>query len=105
MKIFEPVTLIDFCLGGAPNEAGVSNLIFSERGGRSLQEMAGDPGNQIYLFVASEGGWSRREMETAEAYHFFPVSLGPRILRSETAGLVAVTLAQFLLGDMKKTAL
>jgi 16S rRNA (uracil1498-N3)-methyltransferase len=101
VKIVEPITLADFCTGEAANEARGSNLIFSERGGRSLQDIAGHPVNKINLFVASEGGWSKREMEMAQASHFFPVSLGPRILRTETAAIVAVTLTQSLLGDIK----
>ncbi len=101
VKIVEPVTLADFCASEAANEARGSNLIFSEREGRSMHDVAGHPVNKINLFVASEGGWSESELETAEAYQFLPIRLGPRILRTETAAIVAVTLTQFLWGDIK----
>ena len=56
---------------------------------------------QLGLCVASEGGWSERELQKAEASNFIAVRLGSRILRSETAGIAAVTLAQHLFGDLR----
>jgi 16S rRNA (uracil1498-N3)-methyltransferase len=54
----------------------------------------------VALLVGPEGGFSVEEVEQAQAEGFLPVSLGPRILRTETAAIVAVTLAQSYLGDL-----
>lgn len=54
----------------------------------------------IALLIGPEGGFSQAEVEQAQAVGFLPVSLGPRILRTETAAIVAATLAQSYLGDL-----
>lgn len=54
----------------------------------------------IALLVGPEGGFSQEEVEQAQAVGFLPVSIGPRILRTETAAIVAATLAQSYLGDL-----
>ena len=45
----------------------------------------------VSLFVGPEGGLTTNEMQAAVQYGAQPVSLGPRILRAETAGLVAAS--------------
>jgi len=54
----------------------------------------------VALMIGPEGGFSRDEVEQAQGYGFLPVSLGPRILRTETAAIVAATLVQSYLGDL-----
>jgi 16S rRNA (uracil1498-N3)-methyltransferase len=54
----------------------------------------------IALLIGPEGGFSTGEVEQARATGFLPVSLGPRILRTETAAMVAAALAQAFLGDL-----
>ncbi len=53
----------------------------------------------LCLLVGPEGGFSEREYEDAEIAGFQAASLGPRILRTETAALAAVTVAQSCWGD------
>jgi 16S rRNA (uracil1498-N3)-methyltransferase len=55
---------------------------------------------QINLFVGPEGGFSESEIDTARKYEVHPVTLGPRVLRAETAGLVATALTLYELGDL-----
>ena len=55
---------------------------------------------QIALLVGPEGGFSTAEVTTARVLGFLPVSLGPRILRTETAAISAATVLQFALGDL-----
>jgi len=55
---------------------------------------------QVWLFIGPEGGFSRGEAALARQAGVRPVSLGPRILRTETAGLAAVTMVLFALGDL-----
>jgi 16S rRNA (uracil1498-N3)-methyltransferase len=54
----------------------------------------------INLFIGPEGGLTAEEIETARRYQVQPVSLGPRILRAETAGLVAAAAILYELGDL-----
>lgn len=56
--------------------------------------------DQVWLFIGPEGGFSRDEAALAHRAGLRPVSLGPRILRTETAGLAAVTMVLFALGDL-----
>jgi 16S rRNA (uracil1498-N3)-methyltransferase len=58
------------------------------------------PPASVAVVVGPEGGFSRDEVDAARAAGFAVVDLGPRILRTETAALVAVTLAQARWGDL-----
>lgn len=53
----------------------------------------------VSLLIGPEGGLTSQEIKLAESYHFNPLVLGPRILRTETAPIVAVSLMQYLWGD------
>ena len=54
----------------------------------------------VAVLVGSEGGLSAAEVDGAMAHGFVPVSLGPRILRTETAGLAISAILQFHYGDL-----
>jgi 16S rRNA (uracil1498-N3)-methyltransferase len=54
----------------------------------------------INLFVGPEGGFAPGEIAVARQYGAIPVTLGPRILRAETAGLAAATIVLHEMGDM-----
>jgi 16S rRNA (uracil1498-N3)-methyltransferase len=54
----------------------------------------------ITLFVGPEGGFSPGEVRLAQRYGLVPLTLGPRILRAETAGLVAAAVVLYELGDL-----
>ena len=55
----------------------------------------------ISLFIGPEGGFTAGEAELARCRRIHPVTLGPRVLRSETAGLVAATAILHQLGDLE----
>ena len=57
---------------------------------------------KLLLVIGPEGGFAREEVEYAQASGFKSVSLGPRVLRAETAAIAACTLMQYLYGDMQK---
>jgi 16S rRNA (uracil1498-N3)-methyltransferase len=71
-----------------------------EGGGQALAEAAIGAPRRLLLLVGPEGGFTADEVAAAEAAGGRRVSLGPRILRAESAGLTAVALAQFLFGDL-----
>lgn len=52
------------------------------------------------LLIGPEGGLSSQEVTAALASSFAPLTLGPRILRTETAPVVALTLLQYHFGDL-----
>ena len=49
------------------------------------------PGSKIAVFIGPEGGFAEEEIEMAVKAGFTPVTLGHRILRTETAGLVVLS--------------
>lgn len=55
--------------------------------------------DSVLALIGPAGGLSAAEAERAGAEGAALVTLGPRLLRAETAGLVATTLVQFLWGD------
>ncbi len=54
----------------------------------------------IFLLVGPEGGLTFDEKLYAEKNNFLLLRLGPRVLRTETAGMVAIAVLQALLGDL-----
>lgn len=54
----------------------------------------------VNLFIGPEGGFTPQEIEQGQRYGAIPVTLGPRILRAETAGLVAAAAILYELGDL-----
>lgn len=64
---------------------------------REAMEVAGDQVPAIRLAVGPEGGWTAEEEALFDAENWKPVSLGPRILRAETAAITAMAIASALL--------
>lgn len=66
-----------------------------------LQEINYQPKDQeIIILTGPEGGFSKNELKKlASLENSYPINLGPRILRADTACIVATTLVQELIGD------
>jgi 16S rRNA (uracil1498-N3)-methyltransferase len=58
------------------------------------------PGASVFLLIGPEGGLSRDEVDAARARGWTVVGVGPRILRTETAGPAIIAILQNKLGDM-----
>lgn len=56
--------------------------------------------NELALLTGPEGGFTEDERIQAKAAGFAPLSLGPRILRTETAAIAAISLLQAVRGDL-----
>ena len=54
----------------------------------------------VVVAIGPEGGWSPRDRDTLSAAGFIGLRLGPRILRTETAGLAAIAALQSRFGDL-----
>lgn len=57
------------------------------------------PQGEIQLLIGPEGGFTDDEYRAARAEGFTPIRLGPRVLRTETAALAALSAMQALWGD------
>jgi 16S rRNA (uracil1498-N3)-methyltransferase len=59
-----------------------------------------NPIKKLLVMLGPEGGFTDQEIEKLLNCGFMSAGLGPRILRAETATIVAVTLVQYIFGDM-----
>jgi 16S rRNA (uracil1498-N3)-methyltransferase len=77
-------------------------LILWEREGVRLKEVLerSKEKTKIFFIIGPEGGLSEEEVDQAKRNEFTPVTLGRRILRSETASLCLVSILQYEWGDM-----
>ena len=78
-------------------------LIFWEEETRTLHEVLDplpDKCEKIFTVLGPEGGFSEAEIEKAASLGYKSVSLGPRVLKAETATISVCTLMQYLFGDM-----
>lgn len=66
-----------------------------------LKELKGE---KVFLFIGPEGGFTPKEVTLAKKHNVATVSLGKRILRTETAALAAVTMILYELGDLGGSA-
>lgn len=56
--------------------------------------------NDAGVFIGPEGGFSDIEIDECMKNGIIPVTLGPRIMRTETAGFITSSIIQYELGDM-----
>ena len=80
--------------------ADTLRLTLDPQGEHRLATLASAPGNGVVIAIGPEGGWSPRDRQQLAAAGFQGLQLGPRILRTETAGLAAIAALQARLGDL-----
>ncbi len=87
-------------------QSGVRILLWEKRGAGPnlaladfLDRIHGD--QKISVMVGPEGGFTEDEVTLARQEGFEPIHLGPRILRTETASLVLISIIQFVFGDLR----
>ena len=84
---------------------GVLRLMLAPGSAQTLDSIAPPaPGGRVELLIGAEGGLTAEEMERAAVAGFISVRLGPRVLRTETAGLAALAAIQSLWGDFRGAA-
>ncbi|HRP71531.1 MAG TPA: 16S rRNA (uracil(1498)-N(3))-methyltransferase [Luteimonas sp.] len=88
---------------GAVGEASLK-LTLDPAGPHGLSTLPapGDTDPAVIIAIGPEGGWSPRDRVQLQAAGFEGLRLGPRILRTETAGLAAVAALQALFGDLRR---
>ncbi|MFZ5980603.1 MAG: RsmE family RNA methyltransferase [Candidatus Zixiibacteriota bacterium] len=98
--ISPPITLVAYLNQFDPEAL---NLIFApEKTAVPLDKVSIDPDlKRVNLLVGPESGFSSDEIEMAVRVGFTPVSLGQRILRTETAGPAVCALIMYLMGELR----
>jgi 16S rRNA (uracil1498-N3)-methyltransferase len=100
-QVLEPMRLERMLAGWEP----ARRLLFCDEAGDAapvLQALAGQAEAPWAILIGPEGGFSPREREMLRAHDYaIPASLGPRILRADTAAISALTLWQAALGDWR----
>lgn len=69
----------------------------------ALRGQKAEDTSSVNLFIGPEGGFYPAEVEFARACGVLPIALGSRVLRAETAGLVAATAVLYEYGDLDPT--
>jgi 16S rRNA (uracil1498-N3)-methyltransferase len=75
-------------------------IVWESARGTPLRKALTEQDRTVVLLVGPEGGFTEDEAAAAQAAGFAPAGLGPLILRSETAAIVAVALAQAATGSL-----
>ena len=81
------------------SDQAATRLLLHPGSGRGLAAVPA-PADELCLLAGPEGGFSEEEVEAAVASGFMQIDLGPRILRTETAPVAALSICQFLWGDL-----
>ncbi|GLQ52942.1 16S rRNA (uracil(1498)-N(3))-methyltransferase [Devosia nitrariae] len=100
-----PETTLERLIAGWTGEHGGRRLILADEAEASaspvhaIKALAGQP---VGLLIGPEGGFSPEERTLLHAQPYVvPVSLGPRILRADTASVAALAIVQAIIGDWR----
>ncbi len=98
-----PILSFDNQLAAVEKSSGLKVMLWEKEAaqdlkGRLLQHYG--PVNGFTAMVGPEGGFTQEEATKAQQAGFIPVSMGGRILRSETAALALVAIVQYEWGDV-----
>jgi len=83
-------------------ESGLKVILWEGERKRDLKELLAPPPplQRVVALIGPGGGFVHEEIEEAQKAGFVPVSLGSRVLRSETAAITLVALIQYEHGDL-----
>ena len=96
-KILSPLPLSQW-LSDQEKQTETLRLILTPVKAQNINHLNRKPSSIIFM-VGPEGGFSEKEMALASHSAFIPVNFGERILRTETASIVALSIMQNLWGD------
>jgi 16S rRNA (uracil1498-N3)-methyltransferase len=98
--IDDPVDLLEACRRYASTPW--KGILMERSNGQSLTRMPMplDCHDPIIVLVGPEGGWASDEQRLAQQQGFLPLTLGPRILRAETAAIAAISILQSRLDEI-----
>lgn len=87
----------------AAQSADLSVILYEKETKQGLREcIKKNDIKKISVIIGPEGGFMEDEIERAGFYGIKPVTLGPRILRTETAGIAVLSILMYELGDVSR---
>lgn len=95
-KVLAPISLENWLSANPANNN--TRILLNPVGAKRLAD-TNKPESNVELLIGSEGGLSKSEIDLATSQGFQSIVLGPRILRTETAALTAISVMQLLWGD------
>jgi 16S rRNA (uracil1498-N3)-methyltransferase len=97
--IDEPATVLQLL---STSKTASSKIFLAERSdGVSLASLPLHDAGDLWLLIGPEGGWGEVELREMRKEGFLAVTLGPRILRAETAAITALSVLQSRLGGLE----
>jgi len=99
--VSEPVEFSNW-LNGIIDSEGIK-IILDPRSTENFSDLP-SPQESAILAIGPEGGFSDDEIAEARQLNFVNLSLGPRVLRAETAPIAALTLVQHVWGDLSRSS-
>jgi 16S rRNA (uracil1498-N3)-methyltransferase len=96
----EGVAALSTAVAASPKDALKLMLWEGARQTSLRSQLPAEPPQQIVIAIGPEGGFTVEEVEAARHAGFIAVGLGPRILRTETAALVVLSILGYALGDL-----
>lgn len=96
-RLLDPQLLSTF----AASDRNSRRFILDPAAGQAIASAAIDGEATVTLLIGPEGGLSERDVAALRAAHYEGIRLGPRILRTETAGLAAIAAINALFGDWR----
>ena len=98
--IADPIDLAEICRRYA--SAALKSMLAERSSGPSLATISLPLNHQhpIIVLIGPEGGWAPDEQRLAQEQNFLPLTLGPRILRAETAAIATLSILQSRLDEM-----
>lgn len=100
LPMIDPPASTDAAFAALP--AMATKILLDPAGTQRLDKLL-RPGEPVVLLIGPEGGLTANERDAAQAAGFSRVRLGPRVLRTETAPIAALSIIQFLVGDLNDT--
>lgn len=94
----QPPASLEAAAAALPGDA--LRLLLDPQGEHRLASMQLQDTNTVVVAIGPEGGWSPRDRQALQAAGFSGLRLGPRVLRTETAGLAAIAALQARFGDL-----
>ena len=85
----------------AVQNAKGTKILFYEGGGLPLSKCLPANETEVSVFIGPEGGFAPEEVEFARENGVVTATLGPRILRTETAPLAALSILMYITGNME----
>ncbi len=92
-----PLPFLDYLTYSPNNEA---RIILSPDASKTLNQVTAGIETPVNLLIGPEGGFTANEVSSAIAHGVMAATLGPRVLRTETAATAALSCVQQTLGDL-----